>query len=63
MLGGPARGNLDNLRRAPFGLMDLLRRAQGDTVGAFGFDPSECEPVRERDPLLPGARAARSRRR
>ena len=33
---------LDNLGRAPFGLMDILRRAQGDAVGAFGLDPSEC---------------------
>ena len=33
---------LDNLGRAPFGLMDILRRAQGDAFGAFGLDPSEC---------------------
>jgi polyhydroxyalkanoate synthase subunit PhaC len=33
---------LDDLGRAPFGLMDILRRAQGDAFGAFGLDPSEC---------------------
>src|SRR5437588_7144016 len=31
-----------DLGRAPFSLMDILRRAQGDAFGAFGLDPSEC---------------------
>ena len=30
---------LDNLGRAPFGLMDILRRAEGDAFGAFGTRP------------------------
>ena len=33
---------LDDLGRASFGLLDILRRAQGDACGAFGLDPSEC---------------------
>ena len=37
-----ADATLDDLGRAPFGLMDILRRAQGDAFGAFGLDPSEC---------------------
>jgi polyhydroxyalkanoate synthase len=32
----------DALRRAQFGLADVLRRAQGNAIGAFGLDPSEC---------------------
>jgi poly[(R)-3-hydroxyalkanoate] polymerase subunit PhaC len=30
------------LIRAQFDMSDVIRRAQGDLVGAFGFDPSEC---------------------
>ena len=37
-----ADAKLDDLSRAPFGLMDILRRAEGDAFGAFGLDPSEC---------------------
>ena len=32
---------LDALRRAQFDVSDILRRAQGDVVGAFGLDPQE----------------------
>ena len=32
---------LDALRRAQFGLSDILRRAQGNAVAAFGLGPSE----------------------
>ncbi len=32
----------DALQRAHFIMSDILRRAQGDVVGAFGLDPSEC---------------------
>ena len=28
--------------RAPFAAMDILRRALGNAVGAFGLDPDEC---------------------
>ena len=28
--------------RILFGMVDILRRAQGDVIGAFGLDPSEC---------------------
>ena len=33
---------LNALIRAQFDVSDVIRRAQGDVVGAFGFDPSEC---------------------
>jgi polyhydroxyalkanoate synthase len=33
---------LDALHRAPFAVMDVLRRAQGDVLGALGLDPREC---------------------
>lgn len=33
---------LDAFRRAQFDMTDTLRRAQGDAIGAFGLDPSEC---------------------
>ena len=33
---------LDAWRRAQFGMADVLRRAQGNAIGAFGLDPSEC---------------------
>jgi hypothetical protein len=33
---------LDALRRAQFGVADVLRRTQGNAIGAFGLDPSEC---------------------
>lgn len=33
---------LDALRRAQFGLTDVIRRAQGNALGAFGLDPDEC---------------------
>ena len=29
------------LHRAQFDVSDILRRAQGDVVGAFGLDPQE----------------------
>ncbi len=32
---------LDGFRRAQFGLTDVLRRAQGDAVAAFGLGPTE----------------------
>src|SRR5215469_14487617 len=32
---------LNALRRAQFDVSDILRRAQGDVVGAFGLDPKE----------------------
>ena len=33
---------LDALHRAQFSVTDVLRRAQGDALGAFGLGPSEC---------------------
>ena len=33
---------LDAVRRAQFGVADILRRLQGDAVAAFGLGPSEC---------------------
>jgi polyhydroxyalkanoate synthase subunit PhaC len=33
---------LDALNRAQFDVSDVIRRAQGDLIGAFGLDPSEC---------------------
>ena len=33
---------LNALSRAQFDVSDVIRRAQGDLVGAFGLDPSEC---------------------
>ena len=32
---------LNALRRAQFDVSDIIRRAQGDVVGAFGLDPKE----------------------
>ncbi len=32
---------LDGFRRAQFGLTDILRRAQGDTIATFGLGPTE----------------------
>jgi polyhydroxyalkanoate synthase subunit PhaC len=32
---------LDDFRRVQFGMNDILRRAQGDAIGAFGLDPRE----------------------
>jgi polyhydroxyalkanoate synthase len=34
---------LDALNRAQFDVSDVIRRAQGDLIGAFGLDPSECQ--------------------
>ena len=33
---------LDAFHLAPFAMSDILRRAQGDAVGALGLGPSEC---------------------
>jgi poly[(R)-3-hydroxyalkanoate] polymerase subunit PhaC len=33
---------LDAVRRAPFGMADVLRRVQGDALAALGLGPSEC---------------------
>jgi polyhydroxyalkanoate synthase len=33
---------LDMVRRAQYGVADVLRRVQGDAVAAFGLGPSEC---------------------
>ena len=33
---------LDALRRAQFAMMDVLRRTQGNALGAFGLSPTEC---------------------
>ena len=33
---------LDAVRRAQFGVTDILRRLQGDAIAAFGLGPSEC---------------------
>jgi len=33
---------LDGLRTAQFGMMDVLRRAQGDVLETFGLGPNEC---------------------
>ena len=33
---------LDALRRAQFAMMDVLRRIQGNALGAFGLSPTEC---------------------
>lgn len=33
---------LDALNRAQFDVSDVIRRAQGDLIGALGLDPSEC---------------------
>jgi polyhydroxyalkanoate synthase len=35
-------GSLDGFLRAQFAMTDLVRRAQGDALGAFGLDPREC---------------------
>ena len=37
-----ADATLNDLSRAPFGLSDVFRRAQGNAFGALGLDPSEC---------------------
>ena len=44
MLGqnAPIEAALDAFRRAQFGITDIMRRAQGDAVEAFGLGPSEC---------------------
>lgn len=33
---------LDTIRRAQFGMIDILRCIQGDAVAAFGLGPTEC---------------------
>jgi len=33
---------LNALNRAQFDVSDIIRRAQGDIVGALGLDPNEC---------------------
>jgi polyhydroxyalkanoate synthase subunit PhaC len=33
---------LNAVNRAQFGVIDIIRRTQGDVVGAFGLNPSEC---------------------
>src|SRR6185436_3748091 len=33
---------LNAVRRAQFGVTDILRRLQGDAIAAFGLGPSEC---------------------
>ena len=38
----PLDAALDAIRRAQFGVMDIIRRVQGNAVGALGFDPVEC---------------------
>lgn len=38
----PIDAALDLIRRAQFGMADIVRRVQGDAVGAFGLGPSEC---------------------
>ena len=38
----PIDDALDMVRRAQYGVADVLRRVQGDAVAAFGFGPSEC---------------------
>jgi polyhydroxyalkanoate synthase len=38
----PMAATLSVLHQAQFGWMDLLRRAQGDTLGALGLGPNEC---------------------
>lgn len=38
----PTDTALNAAYRAQFGLMDVLRRAQGDTFGAYGLGPDEC---------------------
>lgn len=44
MLGqaAPVDATLTAFQRAQFGMTDILRRAQGDAVAAFGLGPSEC---------------------
>ncbi len=32
----------DTFGRVPFAAMDILRRALGNALGAFGLDPDEC---------------------
>jgi hypothetical protein len=32
----------DDFGRAPFAMMDILRRSLGNALGAFGLDPDEC---------------------
>ncbi|HEY4774696.1 MAG TPA: alpha/beta fold hydrolase [Xanthobacteraceae bacterium] len=38
----PIEAALDACRRAQFGMTDIVRRVQGDIVGAFGLGPDEC---------------------
>ena len=37
----PASALMDLYRQAHFTVLDVLRRAQGQTLGAIGFDPAE----------------------
>lgn len=39
----PMDAALDAVRRAQFGLLDAVRRMQGDALGAFGFNATESE--------------------
>jgi hypothetical protein len=34
---------MDPFCKLHFAVMDMLRRAQGDALGALGFGPGECE--------------------
>ena len=45
MLGqnAPIEAAVDAFRRAQFGINDIMRRAQGDAVEAFGLGPSESD--------------------
>ena len=45
MLGqnAPIEAAVDAFRRAQFGITDIMRRAQGDAVEAFGLGPSESD--------------------
>jgi polyhydroxyalkanoate synthase len=38
----PTDDALEAVRRAQFGVTDILRRLQGEAVGTFGLGPSEC---------------------
>jgi len=39
---GSIDGALEDLCQAQFALTDFVRRVQGDALGAFGLNPSEC---------------------
>jgi len=39
----PIEAAVDAFRRAQFGINDIMRRAQGDAVEAFGLGPSESD--------------------